>query len=376
VPPEDRLALGIRDELVRLCLGIEETQDLIADLTQACWTVGLAQDVAESAPESCHQRVGHHRHGTGAAPHEFVEPGRLMCGDGPPWEAAALSVRATKKLELEVMRVPADRIRGKCASSATAIRRWRPAVLEREYHGLVRRISGVGYHEVIVESPTHNTCAALEAASNMARVFQAFVDRAWQVQLDPRIDYIQFFKNHGRQAGASLRHPHAQMMALPMVPSDVRVRADTARHALRRGGRVRLLRDGGAGIAPMEAASCWRANTLSSSRPTPPFRPFNLWVMPKTHIRLLSCTRTPAEVADLGKLMHTSCASSTRPEQPRFQLRDPHRAGARPGRALPALVHHHRAAHFAGRRLRDGQRHLHQPVAAGGVRRILRDVDE
>ncbi|MFO7632220.1 MAG: aminotransferase class I/II-fold pyridoxal phosphate-dependent enzyme [Caldilinea sp.] len=35
VPPEERLAIGIRDELVRLCLGIEETGDLIADLTQA-----------------------------------------------------------------------------------------------------------------------------------------------------------------------------------------------------------------------------------------------------------------------------------------------------------------------------------------------------
>jgi cystathionine gamma-synthase len=35
LPPEERLALGIRDELVRLCLGIEETADLIADLEQA-----------------------------------------------------------------------------------------------------------------------------------------------------------------------------------------------------------------------------------------------------------------------------------------------------------------------------------------------------
>lgn len=35
VPPEDRAALGIRDELVRLCLGIEEADDLIADLKQA-----------------------------------------------------------------------------------------------------------------------------------------------------------------------------------------------------------------------------------------------------------------------------------------------------------------------------------------------------
>ncbi len=34
-PPEERLALGIRDELVRLCLGIEETDALLADLAQA-----------------------------------------------------------------------------------------------------------------------------------------------------------------------------------------------------------------------------------------------------------------------------------------------------------------------------------------------------
>jgi cystathionine gamma-synthase len=35
LPPEERVALGIRDELVRLCLGIEEAGDLIADVRQA-----------------------------------------------------------------------------------------------------------------------------------------------------------------------------------------------------------------------------------------------------------------------------------------------------------------------------------------------------
>lgn len=33
--PEERAALGIRDELVRLCLGIEDAEDLIEDVTQA-----------------------------------------------------------------------------------------------------------------------------------------------------------------------------------------------------------------------------------------------------------------------------------------------------------------------------------------------------
>ena len=32
---EERLAVGIRDNLVRLALGIEDTEDLIADLAQA-----------------------------------------------------------------------------------------------------------------------------------------------------------------------------------------------------------------------------------------------------------------------------------------------------------------------------------------------------
>lgn len=35
LPQEERDALGISDQLVRLCLGIEETTDLLADLTQA-----------------------------------------------------------------------------------------------------------------------------------------------------------------------------------------------------------------------------------------------------------------------------------------------------------------------------------------------------
>jgi cystathionine gamma-synthase len=34
-PPEEREALGIRDELVRFCIGVEDTDDLLADLRQA-----------------------------------------------------------------------------------------------------------------------------------------------------------------------------------------------------------------------------------------------------------------------------------------------------------------------------------------------------
>jgi cystathionine gamma-synthase len=39
LPPEERESLGIRDELVRLCVGIEDTQELIDDLAQALQSV-------------------------------------------------------------------------------------------------------------------------------------------------------------------------------------------------------------------------------------------------------------------------------------------------------------------------------------------------
>ena len=35
---------------------------------------------------------------------------------------------------------------------------------------------------------------------------------------DKRFKYILVFKNKGPQAGASIEHPHSQIMALPIVP--------------------------------------------------------------------------------------------------------------------------------------------------------------
>lgn len=236
-------------------------------------------------------------------PQEFVEPGRLMCGEGPTWDANCPFCPSNEEHDLEVARFPAEgpwqvRIVGNRYPALM-----RTATLEREYNGLVRRISGVGYHEVIAESPVHNTCAALESATGLTRVFQAFIDRAWEVQRDPRIEYILFFKNHGRKAGASLRHPHAQMMALPMVPNDVRVRADTARAHFDEVGRCAFCEMLG------QERTDGRRIVLESEHfivfsPYAAFSPFHLWIVPKLHAASF-LHAVPAEVEDLGQVMRT-----------------------------------------------------------------------
>ena len=46
---------------------------------------------------------------------------------------------------------------------------------------------------------------------------------------DVRLKYILMFKNHGAAAGATLEHPHAQLIALPIVPDVVRDELEGAR---------------------------------------------------------------------------------------------------------------------------------------------------
>ncbi|MCX5713308.1 MAG: galactose-1-phosphate uridylyltransferase, partial [Candidatus Omnitrophica bacterium] len=45
--------------------------------------------------------------------------------------------------------------------------------------------------------------------------------RALDLVRDKRFKYIMVFKNFGAAAGASLEHPHTQMIALPMIPKSV-----------------------------------------------------------------------------------------------------------------------------------------------------------
>lgn len=237
-------------------------------------------------------------------PHEFIEPGRLMCGEGPTWDANCPFCPGNEERDLEVNRFPAEgpwqvRIVGNRYPALT-----NTTLLEREYNGLVRRISGVGYHEVIVESPLHNTCTALESAAGLTQVFHSFIKRAWEIQSDPRIEYILFFKNHGRGAGASLRHPHAQMMALPMVPNEVRVRADTARTHFDEVGRCAFCE-----MLEQECADGQRV-VLESEHfvafsPYAAFSPFHLWILPRSHSASF-LHATPAEIADLGQVVRTA----------------------------------------------------------------------
>lgn len=79
----------------------------------------------------------------------------------------------------------------------------------------------VGFHEIIV-TRDHKKSLAHLTAGEVAEVLRACQERYLKLMNKRFIDYISIFHNHGRTAGASVAHPHSQLIAMPIVSSDVR----------------------------------------------------------------------------------------------------------------------------------------------------------
>ena len=90
--------------------------------------------------------------------------------------------------------------------------------LEPTGEGLFDRMNGVGAHEVVIETPDHRGSLATMSVDAVADVLLAFRDRLLDLKKDPRFEYVLVFKNHGEAAGASLEHPHSQLIATPIIP--------------------------------------------------------------------------------------------------------------------------------------------------------------
>lgn len=77
-----------------------------------------------------------------------------------------------------------------------------------------------GHHDLII-TRDHNKNFPTLSKNEARQLFEAFRDRYLTLLNDECLAYILILHNWGPRAGASIYHPHYQMIATPIIPPDV-----------------------------------------------------------------------------------------------------------------------------------------------------------
>jgi len=92
---------------------------------------------------------------------------------------------------------------------------------ERHDDGIFPWMEGVGVHEVVIENPAHLLELPDLPLGHLQDVLKMYRERVRSIQEEYQYKYVHVFKNKGREAGASLSHPHSQIVATPIIPKQV-----------------------------------------------------------------------------------------------------------------------------------------------------------
>jgi UDPglucose--hexose-1-phosphate uridylyltransferase len=173
--------------------------------------------------------------------------------------------------------------------------------VRRAGDGMYDRINGMGIHEVVVETPNHHAHIGDMPLQQVQEIVWAYRDRTIDMCKDPRLEYVMIFKNHKREAGASLDHPHSQIIATPIIPKRVEeelsgsqryfeykercVFCDMIDQEIKEGARVVF--DSDMFISFMPYASRF---------------PFECWILPKEHTSFFHDIQKN-EVSDFAKVL-------------------------------------------------------------------------
>lgn len=153
---------------------------------------------------------------------------------------------------------------------------------EREKRGIYVSMPGYGHHEVIIESPRHNRTIMDTTVSDMEVLVETYHRRYVTLMAEHENMMAILFRNHGSRSGASLIHPHSQLVVTGVVPRHVRWREDVAERYFDRWGRCVFC-----DILAFEQEGERRViagnDSFLAFVPFAAEVPFEVWIVPKTH---------------------------------------------------------------------------------------------
>ena len=176
--------------------------------------------------------------------------------------------------------------------------------LDRRGEGLYDKMNGVGAHEVVIEGSDPDKRLADLSLEHIQQVAIAWRERMLDLKKDKRLRYCLVFKNEGAGAGATLEHPHSQIIATPIIPAALQEELNGARRYYELKERS-VFTD----ILDQEMAEGNGRRVVSTNErfvalaPFAPRFPFETWILPRAHRSSYHMIDDPDEFLDFARIL-------------------------------------------------------------------------
>jgi len=95
-----------------------------------------------------------------------------------------------------------------------------PKLEEKKEGRFYRRMNAAGFHEVVV-TKDHERSLGQFKLKEVEELFDVYQARYLDLMKKNFVNHISIFHNHGAEAGASISHPHSQIITTPLVDVDL-----------------------------------------------------------------------------------------------------------------------------------------------------------
>ena len=171
--------------------------------------------------------------------------------------------------------------------------------ISRHVDGLYNSATGYGFHEVLVEHPRHDLTIPLMPDENVENIVKTYKSRYMVLESQKSIEAITIFKNQGPQAGASLTHPHSQIIATLIVPPDIRRKMERAALYFDVTGKCIFCATLAEELSQKKRIVLETDNFVSFV-PFASAMPFIIWIFPRRHTSSFGET-SDTEIKDLSR---------------------------------------------------------------------------
>jgi len=94
--------------------------------------------------------------------------------------------------------------------------------IEKHIEGeLYQTMAAVGFHEVVI-TRDHKKQLAQFKIEQVKEVIDVYQERYLELMKEKFVNYVSIFHNHGVEAGASIAHPHSQIITTPLIDVDLK----------------------------------------------------------------------------------------------------------------------------------------------------------